>query len=109
MGSYIVFNQSNYFNLDTLPLNLPPPQQSKIVTRESKEILQYLNIVIASKDSISHQQHKEGIFLLNEEQVSTKLRQFEESYTVNRGKGVTRYDICQLPSNSPLRMTEQRK
>ena len=29
VGSYIVFNQSNYFNLDTLPLNLPPPQQSK--------------------------------------------------------------------------------
>lgn len=39
---------------------------------------------------------------MNEEQVSTKLRQFEESYTVNRGKGVTRYDICQLPSNSPI-------
>jgi pyruvate dehydrogenase phosphatase len=53
-------------------------------------------------NGISHQQHKEGIFLLDEAQVSEKLRQYEESYFVNRGKGVTRYDICQLPSNSPI-------
>lgn len=53
-------------------------------------------------NSIGSHQHKEGIFLLNEEQVSNKLRQYEESYIVNRGKGVTRYDICQLPLNSPI-------
>ncbi|AOW31500.1 hypothetical protein I503_06221 [Candida albicans SC5314] len=103
VGSYIVFNQSNYFNLDTLPSNLPPPQQSKKLLQDNQK--KYFSTSTSSlhqKDSISHQQHKEGIFLLNEEQVSTKLRQFEESYTVNRGKGVTRYDICQLPSNSPI-------
>ncbi|RCK63117.1 [Pyruvate dehydrogenase [acetyl-transferring]]-phosphatase 1, mitochondrial [Candida viswanathii] len=105
VGSYIIFNQSNYFNLDTLPLNLPPPQQTKKFLQENSTQQKYYSTSTNSlhqKDSISHQQHKEGIFLLNEEQVSTKLRQYEESYLVNRGKGVTRYDICQLPSNSPI-------
>lgn len=47
---------------------------------------------------------------MNEEQVSTKLRQFEESYTVNRGKGVTMIQtFVSYPLILPLRMTEQRK
>ncbi|KAL6450128.1 PTC5 [Pyruvate dehydrogenase [acetyl-transferring]]-phosphatase 1 [Candida maltosa Xu316] len=96
VGSYIIFNQSNHFNLDTLPSSLPPPQQSKKNLESSqKKYFSTSTNSLNQKDGISHQQHKE-------EQVSTKLRQYEESYIVNRGKGVTRYDICQLPSNSPI-------
>ncbi|OJJ36702.1 hypothetical protein ASPWEDRAFT_58521 [Aspergillus wentii DTO 134E9] len=40
--------------------------------------------------------------MLTPEQASQKLRKNEESYMVNRGKGVVRYDIVQVPSNSPI-------
>ena len=112
VGSYIAFNQSNYYSLDTLPL-LPPSSQavggtSAITANatassfakppkllEDKKLFSTSTSSMHQENSISHQQHKEGIFLLNDEQVDTKLRQFEESYFINRGKGVMRYDICQ--------------
>lgn len=50
----------------------------------------------------SAQQNKQGIKLLSDAEVDRRLRRFEESYLVNRGKGVARYDICQLPSNNPI-------
>lgn len=40
--------------------------------------------------------------MLTPEQATEKLRKHEESYLVNRGKGVVRYDIVQVPSNSPI-------
>lgn len=99
VGSYVIFNQSNYFNLDTLPSPPAPPVPST-PSHTSSKFVQKKNF---STSSLNHfQQQKEGIFALNEEQVSAKLRQYEESYFVNRGKGVTRYDTCQLPSNSPI-------
>ncbi|KAG7856273.1 hypothetical protein KL939_003925 [Ogataea angusta] len=55
-----------------------------------------------SLSGISAQQNKQGIYLLSDAEVSRRLRQYEESYMVNRGKGVIRYDICQLPSNNPI-------
>lgn len=40
--------------------------------------------------------------MLTPEQSTQKLRKMEESYLVNRGRGVLRYDLVQLPSNSPI-------
>lgn len=40
--------------------------------------------------------------MLDAEQSTQKLRKMEESYHVNRGRGVLRYDLVQLPSNSPI-------
>jgi pyruvate dehydrogenase phosphatase len=40
--------------------------------------------------------------MLTPEQATQKLRRNEESYMVNRGQGVIRYDIVQVPSNSPI-------
>lgn len=40
--------------------------------------------------------------MLTPEQATHKLRRNEESYLVNRGQGVVRYDIVQIPSNSPI-------
>ena len=40
--------------------------------------------------------------MLSPDQATQKLRKMEESYFVNRGKGVVRYDVTQLPSNSPI-------
>ncbi|KAJ9411500.1 hypothetical protein DTO045G8_1132 [Paecilomyces variotii] len=40
--------------------------------------------------------------MLTPEQATQKLRRNEESYLVSRGQGVVRYDIVQVPSNSPI-------
>lgn len=40
--------------------------------------------------------------MLTPEQASAKLRTNEESYLVNRGEGVVRYDVVQIPSNDPI-------
>ncbi|KAK4175957.1 phosphatase 2C-like domain-containing protein [Triangularia setosa] len=42
------------------------------------------------------------IEMLNPKQATEKLRKLEESYLVNRGQGVVRYDLVQLPSNDPI-------
>lgn len=40
--------------------------------------------------------------MLTPDQSTQKLRKMEESYFVNRGRGVLRYDLVQLPSNNPI-------
>ncbi|KAI0392684.1 protein phosphatase 2C [Xylariaceae sp. FL0594] len=40
--------------------------------------------------------------MLTPDQATEKLRQNESSFMVNRGQGVMRYDIVQLPSNNPI-------
>ncbi|KAK3488407.1 phosphatase 2C-like domain-containing protein [Neurospora crassa] len=40
--------------------------------------------------------------MLSPEQATRKLRQYEQSVYVNRGQGVVRYDVAQLPSNDPI-------
>lgn len=40
--------------------------------------------------------------MLTPEQATEKLRKNEQSYLVNRGRGVVRYDVVQVPSNSPI-------
>ncbi|ANB13921.1 type 2C protein phosphatase PTC5 [Sugiyamaella lignohabitans] len=45
---------------------------------------------------------KQSISMLTPAQVSSRLRENEESYLVDRGKGVLRYDVAQLPSNNPI-------
>lgn len=40
--------------------------------------------------------------MMTPDQASSKLRTNEESYLVNRGSGVVRYDVVQIPSNDPI-------
>ena len=40
--------------------------------------------------------------MLTSDQATEKLRHLEQSFAVNRGQGVTRYDLVQLPSNDPI-------
>lgn len=56
----------------------------------------------STTQSQQQQQKSQNILLLSDDQVTSKLRNLEESYFVKRGKGVVRYDISQLPSNSPI-------
>lgn len=91
---------NNYFHADTLP-----PNSLNSLTNDGKnQGGSAMSFSTSSMNGIgvSNQQNKEGIYLLNEQEVSRRLRQFEESYNVKRGKGVMRYDICQFPSNNPI-------
>ncbi|CAN6674809.1 [Pyruvate dehydrogenase [acetyl-transferring]]-phosphatase 1, mitochondrial [Trichomonascus vanleenenianus] len=45
---------------------------------------------------------KHSISMLSPAQVSSWIRENEESYLVERGKGVVRYDVSQLASNNPI-------
>lgn len=45
---------------------------------------------------------RRALEMLTPEQATQKLRKNEESYLVNRGKGVVRYDVVQVPSNWPI-------
>lgn len=45
---------------------------------------------------------RQYVGMLTPEQATQKLRKNEESYNVNRGKGVIRYDVVQVPSNWPI-------
>lgn len=45
---------------------------------------------------------KQTVTLMNQAQVSSRLREVEESYFVERSNGVLRYDVSQLPSNNPI-------
>ncbi|KAH3670617.1 hypothetical protein OGAPHI_001132 [Ogataea philodendri] len=89
--SYVSLTNNN-LRSDSLP-------SQKSAATEQK---QYFSVSTNSLDGISSQQNKQGIYLLTDDEVSKRLRQYEESYNVNRGKGVVRYDICQLPSNNPI-------
>jgi pyruvate dehydrogenase phosphatase len=40
--------------------------------------------------------------MLTPEQATDRIRHLEQSFSVNRGQGVTRYDLVQLPSNDPI-------
>ncbi len=40
--------------------------------------------------------------MLTPEQATEKLRKHEDSFMVNRGEGVLRYDVVQLASNNPI-------
>lgn len=40
--------------------------------------------------------------MLTPDQATEKLRRLEQSFSVARGQGVTRYDLVQLPSNDPI-------
>jgi pyruvate dehydrogenase phosphatase len=40
--------------------------------------------------------------MMTPEQATSRLRRTEQSYFVNRNRGVVRYDLVQLPSNDPI-------
>lgn len=45
---------------------------------------------------------KRVLEMMTPDQATEKLRKMEESYLINRGEGVVRYDMAQLPSNDPI-------
>lgn len=56
----------------------------------------------SSSDSSSGSNTGDSLVLLTEQEVNNKLRDRQKSFVVNRGKGIVRYDVSQLPSNHPI-------
>ncbi|KAI5784640.1 phosphatase 2C-like domain-containing protein [Geopyxis carbonaria] len=52
--------------------------------------------------SVSEEDGRKVVAMLSPEEATRKLRRNEESYLVNRGRGVFRYDVVQIPSNNPI-------
>lgn len=52
--------------------------------------------------SANYSKGRQVITKLTPSQVTSWIRENEESYIVERGKGVMRYDVCQLASNNPI-------
>ncbi|KAL1884365.1 hypothetical protein VTK73DRAFT_59 [Phialemonium thermophilum] len=48
------------------------------------------------------EQGRKVVEMLTPEQATEKLRKDEQSYFINRGRGVVRYDLVQLASNDPI-------
>lgn len=47
-------------------------------------------------------QNDQSVPILNDAKIEAKLHDREESHFVNRGTGIFRYDVAQLPSNHPI-------
>ena len=47
-------------------------------------------------------QNDQSVLILNDSKIEAKLHDREESHFVNRGTGIFRYDVAQLPSNHPI-------
>lgn len=61
-----------------------------------------LDTPFSTSARLATDQEGQRITLMSVEQVSSRLRDLEESYFLDRGKGVLRYDVAQLPSNAPI-------
>jgi pyruvate dehydrogenase phosphatase len=90
-----IFFVSSYLSLSSYYLSDSGDANSFRNFSSAKPVKNSSNI---SSDSSKQQ----SIFLLNEDEITRRLRNLEESYFVNRGNGVVRYDISQLPSNDPI-------
>ncbi|QLQ78905.1 hypothetical protein HG537_0B02530 [Torulaspora globosa] len=60
------------------------------------------NAGTSKEESSQNGSRGDSIVLLTEQQINAKLRDREKSFIVNRGKGIVRYDVSQLPSNHPI-------
>ncbi|CDK26164.1 unnamed protein product [Kuraishia capsulata CBS 1993] len=56
----------------------------------------------SSSQSSPQPQGKNGLYVYSGDAITRRLREGEESYFVDRGNGVLRYDVCQFASNNPI-------
>lgn len=60
------------------------------------------HISFDTSSRLGESRKKDPVTLLSDDQINTKLRANQQSYLVDRGTGIYRYDIAQLPSNNPI-------
>ncbi|PGH27544.1 hypothetical protein AJ80_00785 [Polytolypa hystricis UAMH7299] len=88
-----------------------PAEQASTVIYDSSQSAplveneQFYTSTVSASGPVSKETDDSGrkvVGMLTPEQATQKLRRSEESYNVNRGRGVVRYDVVQLPSNDPI-------
>jgi pyruvate dehydrogenase phosphatase len=107
--SGIVLGASWYYR-DTLLAQSPAPTSTSASPEGGKQILavDHADIytgtlppsVSVTKEASTEDQRV--VEMLSPEEATKKLRRNEESYLINRGRGVFRYDVVQVPSNDPI-------
>lgn len=95
------------------PQDLPQPYTTSVIPHDATPTRPVLIIsaddlqtgTFVGEGPISKNTENNGetvVEMLTPDQSTQKLRKMEESYFVNRGRGVLRYDLVQLPSNNPI-------
>lgn len=106
-GAWFSYNISNVFGSETISRSFTSTQTDTVPTRTVPDIGadELRRGVIVGDVSTSEHIGGDGwmnVEVLTPEQATQKLRKLEQSFSVNRGQGVTRYDLVQLPSNDPI-------
>lgn len=109
-GGYLGYRvRANHYKLETVPTSLAGKNLHTLAasSSSSKPPPDDKQSFLSATSSMFHEgpspkPAKEGILRLSEDNINARLRRDEESFMVNRGKGVARYDVCQLASNSPI-------
>jgi pyruvate dehydrogenase phosphatase len=98
----LAYAASTTYPVDGLPSNQVPEAVRKALIVEQGQLF---TAQIPADVPISKETDHSGrkvLEMLTPEQADAKLRTNEESYLVNRGEGVVRYDVVQIPSNDPI-------
>lgn len=93
---------SRFRGIATVHAEIPPESARRALLVEND---QFFTAAINSEQPLTKKtddSDRAVVGMLTPEQATQKLRKNEESYLVNRGKGVVRYDVVQVPSNSPI-------
>lgn len=109
-GAWYSYNGGNVTNLSSTRSYATDPTTAQAAAEATRTVLvvgadELRQGTIVGNEPISKEVGNDGrriVEMLTPEQATQKLRQSEQSYSVNRGQGVTRYDYVQLPSNDPI-------
>lgn len=109
-GAWYSFNGGYVANPVSTRSYATPPTTADAAAEATRTVLvvgadELRQGTIVGNDPISKETGNDGrriVEMLTPEQATQKLRKSEQSYNVNRGQGVTRYDYVQLPSNDPI-------
>ncbi|CAM1503925.1 Fc.00g015160.m01.CDS01 [Cosmosporella sp. VM-42] len=106
-GAWYSYNSSNLASSQAVSRSLTSTSADALPTRTvlvvgADELRQG---TIVGEGPVSKTTSDDGrriVEMLTPDQATQKLRKLEQSFSVNRGQGVTRYDLVQLPSNDPI-------
>ena len=117
-GAWYVYQSNHSQSIPVAGLNVTSPSQTRLLSTAHAEspvdstrcaLLvendQFYTTVLSEEQPLHKKiddSDRRVLGMLTPEQATQQLRKNEESYLVNRGKGVVRYDIVQVPSNSPI-------
>ncbi|KAL3229076.1 [Pyruvate dehydrogenase [acetyl-transferring]]-phosphatase 1, mitochondrial [Nakaseomyces bracarensis] len=91
-GGVMMFLTYSYFS-DRIPSPLRYMREYSTIHNDEGKLIQ---------SSGGYAKGEESFAILTDKEVDNRLRSREMSFFVKRSKGITRYDVAQLPSNNPI-------